>query len=109
MQHLYQHIYRNPQFHELERKRGLLRWTLAIIVLVAAFFYILVTAFAPQIFAAPISSGSAITWGIVVGLFDTVMFVVVIGIYIYRANTEFDQLNEAVLADAQANARRPAD
>ena len=44
MQHLYRHIHANPKFHELERKRARLSWTLAAIVLVNVFWYIFATA-----------------------------------------------------------------
>lgn len=100
MQHVYRHIHRDPRFHELERKRSVLSWSLATIVLATAFFYIYATAFDQSLFAAPIAPGSAITWGIVHGIADVVLYVIFVGIYIRFANNDFDDLKETIVADA---------
>jgi len=54
MQHFYRRIYADPDFHELERKRGRFSWLLASIVMLTYFSFILVIAFAPELFATPI-------------------------------------------------------
>ena len=92
MQHLYRRIYADPEFHELERKRGLFSWFLSAILLITYFSFVLVIAFAPEIFATPIREDSIITWGIPVGLFVIILSFCLTGIYVYRANTEFDHL-----------------
>ena len=48
MQHLYRLIHANPRFHELERKRSRLSWTLASIVMANIVWYIIATAFFPK-------------------------------------------------------------
>lgn len=100
MQHIYREIHRDPRFHELERKRSRLSWTLVAIVLATAFFYIYATAFDHSLFSTPIAPDSAITWGVVHGIADVILYVVFVGIYIRRANNEFDTLKEAIVADA---------
>lgn len=92
MQHLYKKIYADPEFHELERKRGVFSWILAGITLLAYFSFILVIAFVPEWFAKPVTEGSIITWGIPFGLFVILLSFVLTGVYVYRANTEFDHL-----------------
>lgn len=109
MQHIYKKIYQDPRFHELERKRRIFSWTLAGIVLANCFWYIFATAFYPEhgyarFWGTPIAAGYATTWGIVIGLLQTILFILVVGIYIYRANNEFDVLKDAIVADAQRSA-----
>ena len=98
MQHLYQQIYADPEFHELERKRGRFSWLLAGIVMFAYFSFILVIAFVPELFANPIIQGQNITWGIVVGLSVILLSFALTGVYVYRANTEFDHLIRDIVA-----------
>lgn len=97
MQHLYRQIYANPEFHELEKKRGRFSWILSSIVLITYFSFILIIAFKPAIFATPINDGSIITWGIPVGLFVILLSFLLTGVYVIRANSEFDHLTKDIL------------
>ncbi len=101
MQHLYRRIYADPEFHELELKRGWFSWCLASILLFTYFTFILIIAFAPHIFAIPVIEGQIITWGIPVALFVIFLSFVLTGIYVYRANTKFDQLVKDVVEHAR--------
>ena len=106
MQHLYKAIKEDPRFHELERKRRVFSWTLVTIVLANCLWYIFATAFYPErgfarFWGTPIGEGYATTWGIVIGLLQTVLFIGLVGLYIYRANTEFDVLKDIIVADAK--------
>ena len=101
MQHLYKKIYADPEFHELERKRGVFSWCLAGITIVAYFTFILVIAFAPELFARPIAEDSIITWGIPFGLLVIVLSFVLTGVYVHRANTEFDPLTRDIVEHEQ--------
>lgn len=103
MQHLYRQIYADPEFHELESKRGKFSWFLAVILLTTYFSFILIIAFAPQIFAAPIFENSIITWGIPVGLFVILLSFLLTGIYVFRANREFDRLSKDIVDHARKN------
>lgn len=97
MQQFYKRIYGDPKFHELERKRGRFSWILALAVLVTYYAFILVIAFRPELFATPISNGSVITWGIPVGLFVIVFSFLLTGVYVWRANREFDQIMQKLI------------
>jgi len=101
MQHLYRRIYADPEFHELEQKRGRFSWLLSAILLVSYFSFILIIAFAPHIFSVPIFEGSIITWGIPVGLSVILLSFLLTGIYILRANNEFDQLTKDIIEHAK--------
>jgi uncharacterized membrane protein (DUF485 family) len=101
MQHLYRRIYADPEFHELELKRGRFSWLLASVLLITYFSFILIIAFAPAVFAAPVIEGQIITWGIPVALFVILLSFLLTGIYVYRANTEFDQLVKDVVEHAR--------
>lgn len=59
--------------------------------------FILVIAFKPALFAIPINSDSTVTWGIVAGLGVIAVSFILTGIYVYRANGEFDSETAAIL------------
>ncbi len=103
MQHLYKKIYADPEFHELERKRGRFSWILAAIVLIAYFSFILIIAFAPSLFAIPIAKDTIITWGIPIGLLVILLSFILTGVYVYRANTEFDHLTRDIVEHTRQN------
>jgi uncharacterized membrane protein (DUF485 family) len=62
-------------------------------------FYLLI-AFAPGWLGTPISEGSSVTRGIPIGVGLIVVSFVLTGIYVIRANGEFDRLNHQVLQEA---------
>lgn len=97
----------NPQFSELLAKRGRLGWILSGIMLAIYFAFILTIAFAPQSLAVPLSAGSVVTVGIPVGIVIIVSAFVLTGIYVHKANTEFDRLTNAIKRDA-LTASKPA-
>ncbi|MCG8324230.1 MAG: DUF485 domain-containing protein [Thiotrichales bacterium] len=92
MEHYYKRIYADPEFHELERKRGTFSWILACLVMGMYFLFILIIAFAPSIFATPVFAGGIVTWGIPIGVLVIVFSFALTGVYVYRANTRFDHL-----------------
>jgi len=97
MQQLYRRIYNDPEFHQLEKKRRIFSWSLALIVLLIYFSFILIIAFYPEIFAKTIAVNSVISWGIPVGLFVIISSFLLTGIYVYRANKEFDVTSQKII------------
>lgn len=93
----YDHIRNNEKFHELVQQRSKLSWTLAVLVLIVYYSFILVIAFAPEMLGVPISENATATWGIVLGLGVILFTFAVTGIYVYRANTLFDRLLREVV------------
>jgi uncharacterized membrane protein (DUF485 family) len=85
-----------PLFRELVGKRARFAWALTAAMLVIYFGFILIIAFAPKILAAPIAGG-VMTLGIPVGLFVIVSAFVLTGIYVRRANSEFDSMTHQIV------------
>jgi uncharacterized membrane protein (DUF485 family) len=90
-----QRIQQEPLFRELVDKRKRFAWSLSAAMLVIYFGFILIIAFAPKLLAVPIGGG-VITVGIPVGLFVIVSAFVLTGIYVYRANSEFDPITRQI-------------
>lgn len=100
-QEITQRIKKHPKFAELTRKRTAFGWWLSIAMLAIYLAFILVIAFAPDILAAPIAPGSVITVGIPVGVLIIVSAFVLTGIYVRRANSEFDELNRQIIEETK--------
>ncbi len=105
MQNVYRHIQADPRFHALERKRRHFTFLLLAILLANEAWYILATAFYPRfgfarLWGEPLAAGYTTTWGIVIGILQTLLYIALVGIYIYRANGEFEVLKNTIVRDA---------
>ena len=99
---IYQRIEESPHFRELVEKRQRFATLLSLIVLVIYVSFILLIAFAPNWLGTPISPGSSITRGIPIGVGVIVISFILTGVYVWRANGEFDRLNREVLREVKA-------
>ncbi len=90
----------NPKFAEMVGKRTRFAIVLSLIVLVPYYTFMMITAFNPALLAQPISDGSIITLGWPIGVILVVGSWLTTGIYISRANGEFDTLNEQILKES---------
>jgi uncharacterized membrane protein (DUF485 family) len=97
----YAKIRRNPKFAELVQQRNTLARILTIAMLVFYFGFILLVAFGKGFLGTPLSEGSVTTIGIPVGLFVIVSAFVLTGIYVSKANTAFDNLNNQILEESK--------
>lgn len=91
----------NPKYHELKRKRNTLGWTLTILMLVVYYGFIGLIAFDKAFLAQPIGQGVT-SIGIPLAFGVIVFTILITGIYVYRANSEYDRLTAEILKDAQA-------
>lgn len=98
---IYQRIEENPRFKELVQKRSRFAWLLSLITLALYVGFILLIAFDPQWLGTPLAAGLTITRGIPVGVGLIVISFVLTGIYVYRANGEFDRLNAEILREVK--------
>ena len=89
----------NPRYHELRRKRNAFGWTLTVLMLVVYFGYIALIAFNKPFLAQPIGNGVT-TLGIPIGMGVIIFTIVITGIYVRRANSEYDTLTAEILAEA---------
>lgn len=94
---VYNRIKQHPDFQELVEKRKTFSVKLSVIVLVMYFSFILLIAFAPDALATPVAEHSVITWGVPIGVFIIIASFLLTGIYVKRANTEFDEENERII------------
>lgn len=83
----------NPKYHELVKKRTRFGIIMSVLTLIIYYAFIMTIAFEPQVLGIPISEGSVTTIGILIGLGVIVSAFALTGIYVYRANTEFDRIN----------------
>jgi len=89
----------NPKYHELRRKRNSFGWLLTIIMMVVYYGYIALIAFNKPFLAQPIGAGVT-SVGVPIGMFVIVFTIVITGIYVRRANDEYDRLTAEILKEA---------
>lgn len=85
-------IKNNPKYIELTSKRSSFAWKLSFLMLIVYYTFILVIAFDPTLLGTKLSSEGVITLGIPVGVFIIIFAFVITGIYVRRANSEFDDM-----------------
>jgi uncharacterized membrane protein (DUF485 family) len=89
----------NPKYHELRRKRNSFGWLLTIIMMVVYYGYISLIAFNKPFLAQPIGAGVT-SVGIPIGMGVIIFTIVITGIYVRRANDEYDRLTAEILKEA---------
>ena len=92
-------IQRNPKYQQLKQARSRFGWTLAILMLIVYYGYIGLIAFDKEFLARPLGAGVT-TIGIPIGMAVIVFTIAIVGIYVRRANSEYDALTRDILEDA---------
>ena len=92
-------IQRNPKYLQLKSTRGRYGWTLAILMLIVYYGYIALIAFDKEFLAKPIGAGVT-TIGIPIGMAVIVFSILITGLYVRRANSEFDALTREIIEEA---------
>ncbi|MBK4728045.1 DUF485 domain-containing protein [Erwinia sp. MYb375] len=98
---LYERIERSAKFKELVRKRQSFATLLSVIMLVLYVGFILLIAFAPGWLGTPLYEGTNVTRGIPIGVGLIVISFLLTGIYVWRANGEFDRLTRELLNEVK--------
>jgi len=62
--------------------------------------FIMVIAFQPDLLATPLSADTITTVGIPAGVAIIISAFILTGIYVHRANGEFDELNATIVKEA---------
>jgi uncharacterized membrane protein (DUF485 family) len=88
----------NPKFQELQQKRNAFGWLLALCMMVVYYGYIALIAFNKEFLSRPVGDGVT-TLGVPIGMGVILFTIVITGIYVRRANTEFDALTAEILAE----------
>ena len=94
-------VTRHPLYAELVSKRKRFAWLMTFLMMLSYYGFIMTVAFKPEWLKIPLFSGSVTTVGIPVGLAVIISAFVLTGIYVYRANGEFDDLTKAIREDLQ--------
>ena len=88
----------NPKYKEFKVKRTSFGILLTVLMMVVYYGYIALIAWNKPFLSQPLGSGVT-TIGIPIGMAVIVFTVVITGIYVRRANTEFDALTAAILKE----------
>ena len=97
----YERIRKNPKFTRLVQKRSRFAWALSITMLLIYYTFILLIAFSPDTLGTPLFEGGVTTVGIPMGIAIIVVAFVLTGIYVRRANKEFDKLNSEIIREVE--------
>jgi uncharacterized membrane protein (DUF485 family) len=91
-----QRILDNPKYQQLRRRRSSFGWWLTAAMMIVYYGFILLVAFNKEFLSQRLGEG-VMTVGIPIG-FGVILFTIVItAIYVRRANSEFDELSNAIV------------
>ena len=88
-------ILANPNYHKLLKARTAYGWWFTLLVMVVYYGFILLIAFKKEWLSTKLGDG-VMTVGMPVGLFVIFFTVIITGIYVRRANSEFDDLTAKI-------------
>ena len=91
-------IQANPKYQELRSKRSSFGWWLTLMMMVVYYGYISLIAWNKPFLSQPIGAGVT-TIGVPIGMGVIIFTIVITGIYVRRANSEFDRLTREILED----------
>jgi uncharacterized membrane protein (DUF485 family) len=88
----------NPKYQELKAKRSSFGWLLTLLMMVVYYGYIALIAWNKEFLSQPLGTGVT-TIGVPIGMGVIVFTIVITGIYVRRANQEFDALTQQILKE----------
>lgn len=100
MEEAYNKIASSAQFNELVRKRNRFAFTLSAIVLIVYYIFVLFAATQGESFATPVADGSKVVIGLLIGWGIQIFSFLMTGVYVNRANGEFDAMTKAAVREA---------
>jgi uncharacterized membrane protein (DUF485 family) len=89
----------DPKFKDLAVRRGRFSLLLSMGVLGSYYTFMMVVAFWPSLLATPLTAGSITPIGVPIGVAIIVSSWLLTGLYVYRANTEFDAITVDLLQE----------
>lgn len=101
----YERIRNNPKFDKLVATRSRFAWTLSAVVLVLYYGFMAVVAFNPTLLASPLGEGRIATIGWPIAACMMLLFWVMTGMYVHRANGKFDEINAELIKEATKEAQ----
>ncbi len=94
-----QRIAADPRYRSLVRARGRFGWSLCAIMIAAYVGFVLLVAFDKAFLAQPIVAGGVTSLGILVGFGLILLAILLTGLYVARANRDYDAALAALVAD----------
>jgi len=94
-QDLVQRVKSDPNYQKLVSTRSKYGWLLTWSVMIVYYGFTLLNAFDKPFMSSKVGAG-VMSWGVPLGLFVIVFTVIVTAIYVRRANSEFDDLTDAI-------------
>jgi uncharacterized membrane protein (DUF485 family) len=94
-----QRVKADPNYQKLVKTRSSYGWLLTWAVMIVYYGFTLLNSFDKPFMASKIGAG-VMSWGVPLGLFVILFTVAVTGIYVRRANSEFDALTDAIQRNA---------
>lgn len=98
---LVRRIATHPKYLELRHKRTRFGWTLAVLMLIVYYGFVLLVAFDKSFLARRMGEG-VMTLGMPIGFGVIVFTVAITAYYVRRANAQFDALTDAVAKAVQS-------
>jgi cation/acetate symporter len=96
---VFEQIRSNKKYPMMVAKRRRLAGRLSAIVLGIFFGFILVVAFAPALLARPLAEGAVTTVAVPLGVAMIVVFWLLTGLYMKRAERDFDQIRDEIMRE----------
>lgn len=100
-QQTYQRIKANPKFRMLAADRSRFAWLLTALVLIAYYSFMMAVAFKPELLRTPLWPGATLTVGVPFGALIIIGSWLLTGLYVRRANTTYEVLNEQIIKEAR--------
>ena len=91
----------NPKYQQLVSRRSRFGWWLTALMMVVYYGYIALIAWNKPFLSQPLSASGVTTIGVPIGMGVIIFTIVITGIYVRRANGEYDALTRDIL-DAEA-------
>jgi uncharacterized membrane protein (DUF485 family) len=92
-------IRQHPRFAELVGRRTRFAIVLSALVLIPYYSFMMIVAFKPELLRQSLGEGVTATLGWPVGAALIIGSWLLTGLYVRRANGEFDQINEQILKE----------
>ncbi len=101
MQDVLDRVTKNPKFLEFVAMRSRYSIIMTILGALAYYGFILLVAFNGPWLGTKLGAGMTTSIGVPIGLSVIAFTIVLTWIYVRRANSEFDAINEAIIKEAQ--------
>nr|WP_026354507.1 DUF485 domain-containing protein [Massilia niastensis] len=91
----------DPDYRKLVGMRSRFGWTLTWCMMIVYYGFILLVAFNKEFMGTRLGDG-VMTWGIPLGLFVILFTIAITGIYVHRANSQYDELSDSIKKKVKA-------